>query len=74
MKPEDLLKLQDRVEEMAEEIRTLWSTLEAIHDAMRSELEDPVTYRDAIHGLSRQAYQLKEEASLLLDWLNQDEG
>lgn len=73
MKPEELLKLQDRVEEMAEEVRTLWSTLEAVHDAMGAALTDPATYRDAIYGMSRQAHRLKDELESLMDWLEERE-
>lgn len=73
MKPEELLKLQDRVEEMAEQVRTLWSTLEAVHDAVGAALTDPATYRDAIYGMSRQAHRLKGELESLMDWLEERE-
>lgn len=73
MKPEDLLELQNRVEEMAEETRVLWSTLEAVHDAMGAEFTNPMTYRDAIYGMSRQAHRMKEDLELLMDWLEKHE-
>ncbi len=72
MNKEDSLKLRDKAGGMEEEARTLWSTLEAVHDAMRSEFTNPETYRDAIYGLSLQAYHLKEESRSLLDWLEQE--
>ncbi len=72
MNKEDLLKLRDKAGGMEEEARMLWSTLEAVHDAMRSEFTNPETYRDAIYGLSLQAYRLKEELQSLLDWLEQE--
>lgn len=73
MKQEDLLTLQERVEEMAEEIRALWSTLEAVHDAMGAAFTDPTTYRDAIYGTSRRAHGLKDELESLMDWLEERE-
>ena len=72
MNAEELLEVQNRVEEITIEIRTLWSTLEAVHDAMRAEFADPETYQDAIYGMSRQAYRLKEEVELFLEWINED--
>lgn len=72
MNAEELLEVQNRVEEITIEIRTLWSMLEAVHDAMRAEFASPDTYQDAIYGMSRQAYRLKEEVQLFLEWLNED--
>ena len=72
MHTEELLEVQNRVEEINIEIRTLWSTLEAVHDAMRAEFGNPGTYQDAIYGMSRQAYRLKEEVELFLEWVNED--
>ncbi|MCI8647217.1 MAG: hypothetical protein HFE76_10655 [Firmicutes bacterium] len=72
MNAEELLEVQNRVEEITIEIRTLWSMLEAVHDAMRAEFASPDTYQDAIYGMSRQAYRLKQEVELFLDWINKD--
>ena len=72
MNAEELLEAQNRVEEITIEIRTLWSMLEAVHDAMRAEFASPDTYQDAIYGMSRQAYRLKQEVELFLDWINKD--
>ena len=72
MHTEELLEIQNRVEEINIEICTLWSTLEAVHDAMRAEFANPETYQDAIYGMSRQAYRLKEEVELFLEWVNED--
>lgn len=72
MNTEKLLEVQNRIEEISIEIRTLWSTLEAVHDAMRAEFENPETYQDAIYGMSRQAYRLKEEVQVFLEWINED--
>lgn len=72
MNTEELLEVQNCVEEITIEIRTLWSTLEAVHDAMRAEFANPEAYQDAIYGMSRQAYRLKEEVQLFLEWLNRD--
>ena len=72
MHTEELLEVQNRVEEINIEIRTLWSTLEAVHDAMRAEFANPEIYQDAIYGMSRQAYRLKEEVEIFLEWVNED--
>lgn len=72
MNTEELLEVQNRVEEITIEIRTLWSMLEAVHDAMRAEFASPDTYQDAIYGMSRQAYRLKEEVQVFLEWINED--
>lgn len=72
MNTEELLEVQNRVEEITIEIRTLWSMLEAVHDATRAEFGSPETYQDAIYGMSRQAYRLKQEVELFLDWINKD--
>lgn len=74
LKPEELLELQRRTGDVEEEIRILWSVLEAVHDAMRGELTAPESYRDAIYGLSKQAFRLKEELRALMDWLEQYES
>ena len=72
MNAEELLEVQNRVEEITIEIRTIWSMLEAVHDAMLAEFSSPDTYQDAIYGMSRQAYRLKQEVELFLDWINKD--
>lgn len=73
MTAEELMELQNRVGDMEEAVRILWSTLEAVYDAMRVEFATPETYQDALYGLSRQAYYLKQELELLVEWLNDDE-
>lgn len=72
MNAEEFVEAQNRIEEIAIEIRTLWSTLEAVHDAMRAEFANPETYQDAVYGMARQAYRLKEEVQLFLEWINED--
>lgn len=73
MNAEEFAEAKNRVEEIAIEIRTLWSTLEAVHDAMHAEFANPETCQDAIYGMSRQACRLKQEIQLFLDWINEDE-
>lgn len=36
-------------------------------------LTDPMTYRDAIYGMSRQARRLRDELESLMDWLEERE-
>lgn len=74
LKPEELLELRSKAANVEEEIRILWSTLEAVHAAMRDEFSAPETYRDAIYGLSQQAFRLKEELRSWMDWLEQLES
>lgn len=73
MNAKELVELQNRVGDLEEAVRILWSTLEAVHDAMCMEFATPENYQDAIYGLSRQAYCLKEELRLLVEWLNGNE-
>lgn len=74
MKQEDFLTLQERVEEMAEAVRILWSALEAVHDALGAAFTNPAAYRDAIYGMSRRAYRLEDELESLMDWLKERKG
>lgn len=74
MNAEEFVELQNRIGDIEEAVRILWSTLEAIHDAMCMQFATPEDYQDAIYGLSRQAYNLKEELRLLIEWFNGDDG
>lgn len=74
MNAEDYTNLQNRIGDMEEVARILWSTLEAIHDAMRAEFSVPETYQDAVYGVSQQAYGLKEELRMLLEWFLEEEA
>ena len=67
------IELQDRLSELRRSTSVLWSTLEAIHDAMGSNDSTPETYEDAILGVSNLAYTLKEELGQVVEALYQDE-
>lgn len=62
--------LQDRLANLNEEVEILWSTLEAIHDAMESERQTLDIYKAAVLGASNTAFAIKKMLKGIVDELD----
>lgn len=62
-------EIENRLREILVSIRILWSTLEAVHDAMRAQYSNPETYQDAVYGAANTTYRLREELQEVIDLL-----
>ena len=63
--------LEDRIGELEYDITVLWSTLEAVSDAMEGEDRTLETYRGAVRGASDQARRLQQDLQKMLKELRE---
>ncbi len=63
--------LEDRLGELEYDITVLWSTLEAISDAMEGEDRSLETYRGAVRGTSDQSRYIQQELQNMLKELRE---
>lgn len=59
--------LEDRLDHVGYSLDILWSTLEAISDAMEDENRVLETYRAAVRGAADKAYLVKKELCEILE-------
>lgn len=52
-------ELEERLMEAKVAVGVLWSTLEAVHNAMENQDNNPEIYKEAIFGAANEAYDLK---------------
>lgn len=62
--------LSDQIEEIARTLDIIWSTLEAVYDALQDENCVAVTYCGAIRGAADHAYHTKKRLLQILIEIN----
>lgn len=67
-------ELENGLRNILQSIRILWSTLEAVHDAMRGQDSTLETYQDAVYGAANAAYRLKLEMEDMIGLWVQSSG
>ncbi len=70
------IELEERLMEAQVSIGILWSTLEAVHDAMEKPDSNSEIYKEAVLGAANAAYDLKVklEQAICVFIRNDDEG
>lgn len=64
--------LQDRLANLAAQTEILWSTLEAIYDAMEREHRTLEAYRGAVRGACNSAFEIKKELKEMVANLDEE--
>ncbi len=66
------IHIQDQLANLAAQTEILWSTLEAICDAMEGEHQILETYRGAVRGACNSAFEIKKELKEMVAKLDEE--
>ena len=66
------IHIQDTLANLAAQTEILWSTLEAICDAMEGEHRTLETYRGAVRGACDSAFKIKTELKKMVEELDEE--
>ena len=72
MRNDSRIYIQDKLANLAAQTEILWSTLEAIYDAMEREHRTLETYRGAVRGACNSAFEIKKELKEMVANLDEE--